>query len=202
MYGRSQVYCDSNWDTACGSLTSDTYLAFKALADAQYASFPSRRTLTLPNGDNLDVPHFWAVIDGIYSGHGDGCGWAGDLVQFAKDLSTEQYANVNFPAARFGVDDWISDADAYNLHKLYPSCIIENMYNYWRLITETNRVRTFKTSDSILTRYNNSQDKSKAFLLGVPMLTGIEIKEFGLLTNASPYISVAANKMQAYLNNF
>lgn len=190
-YGRSKAYNSSNWDTVGGSLSDATYLKFKALADAKYPDYLSKKTLQLSNGDVIDLPHFWATISAQINGYGNLGGWAGDLIQLAGDIATG--ATATFPSGRFGKEDWVSDADAYNLQQM--GGYVNNLANYWSTITEKTRVAKFTASHSNIKSWYDSITSS---------WTGKESWALTLLETqegaTSSSLKQAANAMQSYLD--
>lgn len=160
QYGRSETYNSTQWTTIAGTLPAD----FKALVSTDYATFPSIDLVDLPNGDVLEVPHFWACINALYFGNGDLGGWGGDLVQLAQDVHDN--ADVTFPSPRFSREDWVSDADAYNIYHLYPDDILGGMEQYYRAeLTEAERVSFFDNGKSIATRFTTSPNYMLLYML-------------------------------------
>ena len=184
QYGRIGRYNDSTWAIAAGTIDS----GLKTALDAKFSYFKDNQDIELPNGDFLDAPHFWAVINTIMKGTGDLGGWAGDLVEYAATLNTNP--DEPFPTSLsggFDRVDWNSDADAYNLMKTYSNDLLSSIRTYFtKDLTEKQRINSFITSDNILTRFNNSPN---TYLLSILM------QKYGV-----PDITDAAAKMQAYLD--
>ena len=184
QYGRIGKYNDGNWNIIGGTINTD----LKTALDENFSYFQKIQTIELPNGDKLDAPHFWAVINTIMTGHGDLGGWAGDLIQFATTLKTNP--TETFPTSTsggFDKIDWNSDADAYNIMKTYTNDVLNNIQTYFTdKLTEKYRINEFITNDNIETRFNNSTDK---------LLLKILMQQYGV-TN----ITDAATKMQNYID--
>lgn len=184
QYGRIGRYNDITWSIAGGTIDS----GLKAALDERFAFFKNVQEIELPNGDTLDAPHFWAVINTIMNGFGDLGGWAGDLVEFAALLKTSPDETFPTTSSAFDKVDWNSDADAYNIMKIYSNDIIADMKGYFTSgLTEKQRINTFITSDDIKTRFDNSPNKT-------PYLN-LLMQKYGVTD-----ITDAANKMQAYLD--
>lgn len=184
QYGRIGRYNDMAWAVAGGMINA----SLKAALDEKFLYFQNIQEIDLPNGDKLDAPHFWAVINTIMKGTGDLGGWGGDLVEYAATLQTNP--NEPFPTSMsggFDRIDWNSDADAYNIMKTYSNDLLSDMETYFtETLTEKERIDSFITSDNILTRFNNSPN---SFLLEKLM------EKYGVSD-----ITDAATKMQAYLD--
>ena len=183
QYLRMNVYNGTTWDTACGKLDS----TIKTRLDEKYSEFAKTLQVQTYKGDLLDVPHFWAVINGLYKGNGDLCGWAGDLVTFAADL--KQNSELEFPALSFNEEDWQADADAYNIFNREGTDLIAKMKTYMSSVNEKLRINEFiKGGENVLNRYNSSSNK---FLLSL-----LAAKSSVSATD----ISLAASKMQTYID--
>jgi hypothetical protein len=185
QYIRSKAYTGTTWSIACGTLDS----TFTSYLDTKYKDFAIQSTLSLPNGEVLELPHFWAAVNGLYNGFGDLCGWAGDLVEYGADLQSD--STITFPnSSRFSKSDWIADADAYNIYQSYSSNIVEGMKNYYtRTLSEQYRINSFITEKTIYERYTSS--KNSIYLSALVIQKG----------TSSTYVKMAAEKMQEYLDN-
>lgn len=160
QYGRSETYNSTQWTTIAGTLPAD----FKALVSTDYAAFPKIHLVDLPNGDQLEAPHFWAAINASFMGNGDLGGWGGDLVQLAQDIHNN--AETTFPSPKFSREDWVSDADAYILYNNYPDDILAGMEQYYRPeLTEAERVGFFYDGKSIATRFTTSPNYMLMYML-------------------------------------
>ena len=183
QYGRINRYNDNTWQIAGGSLPE----SFKKMADKYYSIFPQIQKINLPNGDVLDAPHFWAVLNTMMTGFGDLGGWGGDLVEFAANVKADN--TVTFPSGDFNREDWISDADGYNIYTLYPDNILLGLKTYFTsTLTEKQRVVGFKTSETIGDRFQNSSNFD--YLSVLMIQKGVTSTE----------IALAAQKMQEYLD--
>ena len=183
QYGRINRYNDATWQIAGGTLNE----GFKTMADQYYSKFSQIQKINLPNGDVLDAPHFWAVLNTMMTGFGDLGGWGGDLVEFAANVKADN--SLSFPSGNFDREDWVSDADGYNIYTLYPDNILLGLKTYYTsTLTEKYRVITFKTEETIATRFQNS---SKYTYLAVLM------KQKGV---TSTDVALAAQKMQDYID--
>ena len=185
QYGRIGRYNDAAWAVAGGTIDAD----LKTALDNKFSFFKNVQEIELPNGDTLDAPHFWAVVNTIMNNFGDLGGWAGDLVEFAAALKTNP--DESFPtslSSGFDRVDWNSDADAYNIMKTYSNDLLSDMRAYFtKTLTESQRINTFITSDDIKTRFNGSPNKT-------PYLD-LLMQKYGVSD-----ITDAATKMQAYLD--
>jgi hypothetical protein len=183
QYGRIGRYDDVTWDKAGGTIDSD----LRSALDSKYSFFKRVQEVELPNGDTIDAPHFWAVINTIMTGNGDLGGWAGDLVEYAALLKTSP--DEPFPTIQGAFDrgDWNSDADAYNIMKTYSNDVISDIESYFtKDLIEKQRIDMFITNDDIKTRFNNSSNKGYLMIL--------------MLKYGVSDITDAAEKMQEYLD--
>lgn len=184
QYGRIGRYNDSTWAVAGGNIDA----SLKAELDAKFLYFQNIQEIDLPNGDKLDAPHFWAVINTLFKGYGDLGGWAGDLVQFAATLKTNP--SETFPTSSsggFDKVDWNSDADAYNIIKTYSNDLLSDMQAYFiEDLSEKQRIDEFITENDIETRFNNSNNK---------LFLNFLMTKYGVTS-----ITDAATKMQTYLD--
>lgn len=184
QYGRINRYNDSTWAIAGGTIPTE----LKTELYEHFPYFPLIETIKIPNGDIIDAPHFWAVVNTIMNGFGDLGGWAGDLVEFAAELLKNPSEEFPTTAYAFDREDWNSDADAYNIMKTYSNNLLDDMKAYFlKSLTEKQRINTFITSEDIKTRFNNSPNRN-------PYLSVLMIK-YGVSD-----ITNAATKMQTYLD--
>ena len=187
QYGRIAKFNDATWDIAGGKINDK----FKTEIDSKFPGFKNIQQVILPNGETLDFPHFWAVLNGLKTGFGDLCGWAGDIVEFAVDLGKN--SNAQFPSGGFGDEDWRSDADAYNIYKKAPSNLLETMPNYFTdHLTESQRITLFTADGKTM-----QQRYSSVGAMQQMTLSTLVNKLGATQTN----IQTALTKMQSYLNN-
>lgn len=160
QYGRSAHYNSSQWRTIAGSLPTD----FAALVSDRYPTFPEIDLVDLPNGDQFEAAHFWAVINASFMDNGDLGGWGGDLVQLAQDVHND--AQTTFPSLLFSRADWVSDADAYIIQHEYPDDILAGMEQYYTPeLTEGYRVRHFDNGQRISKRFTSSPNYMLLYML-------------------------------------
>jgi hypothetical protein len=178
-------YIRSKFYTGAGSLDS----TFTSYLDTKYKDFALQESIVVPNGDTLELPHFWAAVNGLYNGFGDLCGWAGDLVEYGADLQSD--STITFPnSSRFSKSDWIADADAYNIYQLYSSNIVEGMKAYYtKTLSEQYRINSFINEKTIYNRFTSSGNYLYLRLL---------VNQKG---TSMTYVQKAAEKMQEYLDN-
>jgi hypothetical protein len=182
LYGRSTTYTGSEWDTLGGTL-DDSYINYVS----EYSYFRNIKFIQLPDGNELDAPHFWAVINMSFKGNGDIGGWAGDLVTFQADIDND--SSIDFPDKSFGYQDWISDADAYSIYANSKSDILAGMKEYYNgNLTEEYRVASFYNGKTIKKRFSDSSNYLK--------LWALELKK------GVSNVNDASQKMQAYLDKF
>lgn len=188
QYGRINRYNSSTWDIAGGKIP----VAVKAELDDNevFRSFSEVQTISLPNGETWDAPHFWAALNGMMKNTGDLCGWGGDLVEFAADVKSN--SSISFPSLSFNAEDWKTDADAYNIYISGTSgTILDAIETYaTSSLTENYRITKFLEGGSdISTRFNNSPNR---------LLLNVLMSQKGV--NATD-IANAAEKMQLYIDN-
>lgn len=188
QYGRINRYNSSTWDVAGGKIPEavktelDNNEAFRAFSEVQ--------TISLPNGETWDAPHFWAALNGMMKNNGDLCGWGGDLVEFAADVKSN--SSISFPSLSFNAEDWRSDADAYNIYISHTSgTILDAIGAYAKAsLTENYRITKFLEGGSDITaRFNSSPNK---------LLLNILMSQKGV--NATD-VANAAEKMQLYIDD-
>lgn len=155
QYGRYLKYNNLAWQMA-GGVLSDTLIA---KLNEKFSWFPKIVYIKLPNGDMLDAPHFWATMNIQMRGYMDGGGWAGDMIEFANDLSKD--STIKFPYGGFSLEDWLADTDAYNMYNLDKTDLFNAMKLYYTEdFSEKRRVQLFKTDKTMYERYTSSADKT------------------------------------------
>lgn len=187
QYGRSKKYNGTTWSLVGGTLPE----TFKTLADEKYSDFYNKESVELPTGEQLDVPHFWAVINTSMHGFGNAGGWAGDLITYAADVKNGSC--TSFPCGSFGMEDWIADSDAYIIYKSYSNDIVNDIQKYYKTkVTESSRKLGFKNDKTILERFNAINGFMEKMAINTLM------KNYGV---DATDIANAAEKMQNYLEN-
>lgn len=186
QYIRSNKYNGSTWNIVAGVLNSE----FKTKADKEYSMIPNIQKLILPNKEYIDFPHFAACFNGLINKHGDLCGWAGDIVQYAKDIKDNPM--VKFPSGHFGIEDLRTDIDAYNIFKMNNNDTINSFESYYKDISDKKRFSLFlEDHPNILDSFNNSSDKM--FLNMLRQTTDKDITD--------EHIKLACQDMEIYLKN-
>ena len=190
LYGKSGIpaYNTTYWNTLVGSLSAQVL----AELQSKYPWVPGVTEIETPTGELLDAPHFWATMSGLFAGHGDLTGWAGDLVQFANDLKTDPEAE--FPGGTFGWADWWADLDAHNIYYQISANadLTEASKAYWETVDEGLRCRAWITKGDVRSRFFNSSD--------LPLLRALITTSYPGVTDA--LLEAACSKMQAYLDQF
>lgn len=195
MYGRSKAYNNSTWDLEVGPLSGPQYTAFKAKADEKYPKYLSVDRLTLNEGYVMDVPHFWATINGQTVGLPNVIGWGGDLAQFAGDY----YANtsITFPSNRFGIEDLVADLDAYNIGNFgtAKTGYVAAMKAYFASITHKARCQKFcADGKTVWQKYEAASDNNDINILAW--------KYVGSFWSYRSTYRTVSNMMQSYLNKW
>lgn len=195
MYGRSKAYNGTSWDLEVGPLSGPQYTAFKAKADVRYPKYLSVDKLTLNDGYVMDVPHFWAAINGQTVGLPNVIGWGGDLAQFAGDYNAN--TSIKFPSNRFGMEDLVADLDAYNIGNFgtAKTGYVGALKDYFASITHKTRCQKFcADGKTVWQKYESASDNNDINILA--------LKYVGSFWTYRSTYRVVSNMMQSYLDKW
>jgi hypothetical protein len=132
QYYRSINYNDQYWNTLYGTADQGFVDYIENFENNWYDdTFDVNRMLFVKtlktikyvktkNGSLVDFIHFWAALEALFNTYKDLGGWAGDLVEYAQYIPTDNAQGI-FPGKGFEHEDFCADFDAIHVYKYYNS---------------------------------------------------------------------------------
>lgn len=183
---RYNTYKGTSWDTIADTPNSTDITTYN---NSKY-NFNNIKFILLPNGELLDCPHFFVVLNvGLFNKkYIDLASWAGDLITYAKELENETV--TKFPQGTFPLEDYVSDLDAYNISNMDGDTLEGKLASYYNGNLYLKRETIFLGNTNLSTKYQNS---AASLMLGMLIIN----QEF---SNSTDAINNAIEKIQQYMD--